>query len=165
MSTGAPLGGFRFPIGCLLDGRTFENFHLDLGQGDPVVGKPEKLTGPPLLEFARIPPLKVSCYPPVTQIAEKVHAFTRPYSGGESSRTLGRALKATFKARATHQLPQQFPEPPVGCSGPYKKLARELGLRWSTVDAAGQAAGRLLNPVLRGSAKGRWQPERWRWKV
>jgi hypothetical protein len=184
VSTGAPRGGFRFPIRCLLDGRNFESLHLDLGQGDPVVGKPERLTGPPLLEFASIPPLKVFCYPLATQIAEKVHASTRPYSGGESYRVrdlvdillmasigglssllLGRALRATFEARATHHLPKQFPKPPTGWSGPYKKLARDLALRWPTVDEAGEAAGQLLNPVLRGSAAGRWHAERWRWKV
>jgi len=130
VSTGAAQGGFRFPIRCLLEGRTFENLHLDLGQGDPVVGKPDKLTGPPLLQFAGIPPPVVYCCPRATQIAEKVHAYTRAYSGGESSRVrdlvdillmasigglsslmLRRALKATFEAGATHQLPEEFPKP------------------------------------------------------
>ena len=30
-ATGAPGRGFRFPIRCLLDGRRFETFHLDVG--------------------------------------------------------------------------------------------------------------------------------------
>lgn len=31
-ATGAPGGGFCFPVRCLLDGRQFENFHLDVGR-------------------------------------------------------------------------------------------------------------------------------------
>jgi hypothetical protein len=36
----------RFPIRCLLDGRQFENFNLDVGYGDPVLEAPEVLTAP-----------------------------------------------------------------------------------------------------------------------
>ncbi|HEY3131552.1 MAG TPA: hypothetical protein VGL91_19005, partial [Acidobacteriota bacterium] len=60
---GAPHGGFRFPILNLLDGRTFEQFQLDVGVGDPVLDEPEIITGPPILEFAGIDPPKVPCYP------------------------------------------------------------------------------------------------------
>lgn len=38
--TGAPGNGLRFPIRCLLDGRQFENCHLEVGFGDPVLGPP-----------------------------------------------------------------------------------------------------------------------------
>lgn len=86
VATGAPEGGLRFPVRCLLDGRLFEGFQLDLGQGDPLTDKAETLTGPALLELAGIPPARVPCYPLTTQIAEKVHAYTRPYAAGESSR-------------------------------------------------------------------------------
>ncbi len=183
VSTGAPQGGLRFPIRCLLDGRTFESFHLDLGQGDPVLGRPEMLTGLRFLEFAGVGPSKVPCCPLTTQIAEKVHAYTRPYTGGQSSRVrdlvdilliasmgglsgakLSRALKATFEARATHQLPKELPKPPAGWSRPYNKLARQLRLGWLTVDEAGKAAARLLNPALRGTAKGRWTADSWQWR-
>ncbi len=182
-ATGAPESGLRFPVKCLLDGRTFENFHFDLGQGDPVLDKPEKLTGPPLLEFAGIRPSTVRCYPLTAQVAEKFHAYTRPYSGGESSRVrdladilqiasmgslssykLARAVRATFAARATHEVPEEFPKPPRKWTGPYKKLTRELSLNWSTVEKAGVAAALFLDPVLNNTAKGRWARSRWSWE-
>lgn len=74
-ATGAPKGGLQFPIRCLLDGRRFESFHVDLGIGDTVADKPEKLTGPSLLSFAAIRPARVPCYHLTSQISEKVHAY------------------------------------------------------------------------------------------
>lgn len=181
--TGAPQGGFRFPVRCFLDGRNFETFHLDLGLGDPVVDKPEKLTSPALLSFAGIRPSTVPCCPLTTQIAEKLHAYTRPYAGGGSSRVrdlidillialigavnnrkLSHALKVTFEARNTHKLPKAVTKPPASWSAPYKKLVRELNLGWSTSDEAWEAAARFLNPVLDGTANGTWHPTAWAWK-
>ncbi len=131
-ATGAAKGGLQFPIRCLLDGRRFESFHLDLGIGDAVADKPEKLTGPRLLSFAAIRPARVPCYPLTSQISEKVHAYTRPYAAGESSRVrdlvdilliasiarlnsrkLSNALKITFEVRSTHDLPKELPQPPA----------------------------------------------------
>jgi hypothetical protein len=45
-ATGAPGRGFRFPIRCLLDGRRFETFHLDVGYGDPILEAPVELVAP-----------------------------------------------------------------------------------------------------------------------
>src|SRR5690242_19792157 len=64
----------RYPVQSTVDGRLFETFHLDVGYGDPVLDAPERLSGPPLLEFAGIEPAVVPCYPLTQQIAEKVHA-------------------------------------------------------------------------------------------
>ncbi|MBZ5562247.1 MAG: nucleotidyl transferase AbiEii/AbiGii toxin family protein, partial [Acidobacteriia bacterium] len=85
-ATGAPRQGLRFPIRCRLDGRQFENFHLDVGHGDPVLGPPDLLIAPDLLAFAEIAPAKVRCYPLTTQVAEKLHTYTRTYASGETSR-------------------------------------------------------------------------------
>lgn len=183
VATGAPRGGWRFPIRCLLDGRVFEMFHLDVGQGDPVPGAPERLTGPRLLDFAGVSPARVPCYPLSAQIAEKLHAYTRPYRGGGSSRVrdladivliaslgsllkkeLERALRETFEPRTTHPLPRGFPKPPSRWVAPYRKLAKELGLGWTAINTAGRAAARFLNPVLQGTAGSRWTPADWRWK-
>lgn len=181
-ATGAPEGGLSYPVRCLVDGRDFEIFHLDLGQGDPVTDQPEILTGPALLEFAEIAPAKVLCYPLTTQLAEKVHAYTRPYARGESSRIrdlvdivliaskrsldsvkLSDALRATFDVRRTHELPKELPQPPAVWSGPYKKLAGELNLSWPTIEDAWDAAASFLNHVLKGTATGMWDPASWSW--
>ena len=113
------------------------------------------LAGSALLEFAGIPRPRISCYPLTTQIAEKLHAYTRPYAAGESSRVrdlvdilliasfsrvkahrLTRSFKVTFEARGTHDLPSELPRHPAEWSVPYKRLARDLDLSWPTVGEA-----------------------------
>ena len=183
VATGAPQGGARIPVRCLLDGRNFESFHTDIGIGDPIGQTPDTVTSPELLAFAGIPPATVRCYPLATQIAEKFHAYTKPYSGGVSSRVrdlvdilliaslgsldapkLSGTLERTFQARSTHDIPQQVPVPPRTWDAPYRKLARESRLRWSTARQAADAAARFLNPVLQGTAQKNWDPTAWSWK-
>ena len=181
-ATGAPGHGLRFPIRCLLDGRQFENFHLDVGHGDPVLEAPDLLTTPDLLAFADIAPATVRCYPLTTQVAEKLHTYTRTYASGETSRArdladillaaslaefnstkLRQAVEATFHARATHALPREMPDPPERISTSYKRLARELDLPWPTYREAAHAAAQFLNPVLMGDAHPRWNSGAWKW--
>jgi Nucleotidyl transferase AbiEii toxin, Type IV TA system len=181
-ATGAPGRGFRFPIRCLLDGRPFETFHLDVGYGDPILEAPVELTGPNLLAFAEITPAKVHCYPLTTQIAEKLHTYTRTYASGETSRArdladillaasltqldgekLKQGIDATFKARASHPVPPQMPDPPQRIAVSYRQVARELDLPWPTIAEAGQAAAQFLNPVLKGDAGPKWNPVVWKW--
>lgn len=181
-ATGAPERGFRFPVRCLLDSRQFENFHLDVGYGDPVLEAPEVLTAPDLLGFAEIPPAKVRCYPLTTQVAEKLHTYTRTYASGETSRArdladillaasleqfhsakLKQAIDATFQARASHAVPQKLPDPPERISASYRQLARELDFPWPTIQESGRAAAQFLNPILKGVAPANWNPVAWRW--
>jgi hypothetical protein len=182
-ATGAPGRGFRFPIRCLLDGRQFENFHLDVGYGDPVLEPPEEITAPDLLGFAEIPPVRVRCYPLNTQVAEKLHTYTRAYASGETSRArdladillaasmkefdstkLKRAIEATFEARASHPVPRELAEPPRRISASYRQIARELDLPWPTIEEAGKALAQFLNPILKGKSSGTWDPVAWDWR-
>lgn len=181
-ATGAPGRGFRFPIRCLLDGRPFETFHLDVGFGDPVLEAPVALTAPDVLAFAEIAPATVRCYPLTAQIAEKLHTYTRAYASGETSRardladillaaslsefdsaTLKRAIEATFKARASHPVPTKLPDPPQRIASSYRQLARELDLSWPTIREAGEAAAQFLNPAVRSDAQAKWSPVDWKW--
>jgi hypothetical protein len=184
-ATGAPGRGFRFPIRSLLDGRPFETFHLDVGYGDPVLEAPVELTGPNLLAFAEIPPAKVRCYPLNTQIAEKLHTYTRTYASGETSRArdladillaaslaqfdgakLKQAIEATFKARASHPVPPRISDPPERIAASYRQVARELDLPWPTIQEAGAATAQFLNPILKGDlnvTKAKWNPLHWKW--
>jgi hypothetical protein len=81
-----PIGDLRFQIRSLLDGRRFETFHVDVAWGDPLIEPVDTLATPPLLAFADIPPTPVPCYPLTQQVAEKVHAYTRPQATRRSSR-------------------------------------------------------------------------------
>lgn len=181
-ATGAPGHGLRFPIRCLLDDRQFENFHLDVGYGDPVLETPDVLTAPDLLAFADIAPTTVRCYPLTAQVAEKLHTYTRTFATGETSRardladillaaslepfksaTLRHAIEATFHARASHAVPRELPNPPERIRTSYRQLARELNLPWPTIEEAAQAAAQFLNPILMDDAHPRWDPVAWRW--
>jgi hypothetical protein len=175
-------GGVRFQVRGLLDGRRFETFHIDVGQGDTPLEPVEILTAPALLAFAGIPPTEIPCYPLSQQVAEKAHAYTRTHPAGQSSRvkdlvdilliaglgpmdaqTLDQALEATFNRRRTHPLPQYLPEPPSTWSVPYSRLAGDVGLEYRTLGEASEAARRFLDPVLRGEAVGIWDPVAWSW--
>jgi hypothetical protein len=182
-STGAPLGGYRFPVGGLLDGRAFERFRVDVGIGDPIIEKPRLISGPDLLSFAGIRPSRVRCYPPTSQISEKLHAYTRPHQGREGTRVkdlvdilliassvqlkgqfLSKAIDATFQARATHEPPSSLPPPPAGWTLPYARIAADLRLPWKTIESAAESAAAFLDPVLQGAARPFWRPAEWKWQ-
>jgi hypothetical protein len=176
------IGNLRFHIRSLLDGRTFEEFHIDVGVGDPVIDPVDYLEGPSLLNFSGIQSTLIPCYPVTQQIAEKLHAYTRPHLSGESSRVkdfvdilllagfgridpdrLQRAIQATFDTRNTHPIPHGLPDPPVDWSRPYQKLAGEVSLNFRTLEEANEAIKVFLNPLLRSEANQLWQPDRWAW--
>ncbi len=179
----ADQGGQRFPVQSLLDSRTFERFHVDVGTGDPVLEPPEILHTPDLLAFADIDPVPFPTYPLTQQIAEKLHAYTRKNEGTESTRVrdlvdmlliagrstidagkLSAAIHATFEARATHALPAQLPEPPSKWGSPFRRSADELGLTWSDLDEATDAAQGFIDPILKGIGSAQWDPEMWFWR-
>lgn len=176
-------GGARFPVRALVDGRTFEEFHVDVGAGDPILAPPQGLRMHGFLEFAGIRPPDVLCYPMVQQIAEKVHAYTRPRASGEPTRvkdlvdivllaelealdaaSLGLAMAATFDAAGTHPIPARLPDPPQAWAGQFRHLASEAGLKPPGLDEAMLVAERLLDPVLAGRRHGRWDPDEVAWK-
>jgi len=175
-------GGNRFHIRALLDGRTFEDFHLDVGIGDPIIDPIDQLKGPSLLDFAGIQPTIIPCYPITQQIAEKVHAYTRAHISGESSRVkdfvdilllaelasinadhLLRALQATFDSRRTHSLPLYMPDPPAEWSKPYHRLASEVSLGYKTLQEANMAIKSFMNPLLSRESVNQWDPSIWAW--
>jgi hypothetical protein len=176
-------GGKRFPIQALLDSRTFETFHIDVGIQDPVIESPDHLATRDLLLFAGIQPTIIPCYPLNQQIAEKLHAYTRIHASGESSRVkdfvdmlliaslaevdgemLQQALEATFNRRNTHLLPERLPEPPHNWQIPFKKLANEVGVNYDTLDEAFVALRKFLEPALAGDPVGVWDNEEWHWR-
>jgi hypothetical protein len=176
-------GGLRFFVTARLDGRTFESFHVDVGSGDPVVEPAESLAAPPLLDFAGIPPMLIPCYPLTQHLAEKVHAYVRTRATGESTRVkdlvdivliaeymaangpmLLRAIRATFAALGTDELPSSLPAPPSAWTVAFKKMAEDVGLTHKALPAAAEAARRFLDPVLSGVVQGDWSPADQAWE-
>ncbi len=177
-------GGIRHGVQSLLDSRTFEQFHIDIGVGDPVVESVEYLDTPPLLEFAGISSTQVPCYPISQQIAEKLHAYTRPHLSGESSRVkdfvdilllsgLGKitgenvnhAIQATFASAATHPLPATVPPPPKSWEREFQYMAKNLGLGSLSIAQAYALIQNFLDPILAQHAAGEWDTEQKIWRI
>ncbi len=177
------IGGLRYRLHALLDGRTFERFHIDVGIGDPLMAPVEHLETPPLLTFAGIAPTIVPCYPITQQIAEKYHAFTRLHSSGSSSRvkdfvdmlllarmeeldgvSLRQAIQGTFEDRKTHEVPLKVPLPPKDWSRSYQRIADEVGLNFESLSKAGEALQQFLEPAVDAEIQLRWNPENWQWE-
>ncbi len=171
----------RFTVHCSLAGRRFESFHVDVGTEDILALPPERLRPPALLAFAGIEPSPIWVYPVAQQIAEKVHAYTYPYPvpsrvkdwvdlallatlGEIQADALRLALETTFTHRGTHPLPQRLPRPPSTWWPSSRRLRRECGLTYTSLEHMHQAIGAFLNPVLQHRVPGhRWLPERWTW--
>jgi hypothetical protein len=175
-------GGLRFFVTAQVAGRTFESFHIDVGSGDPVIEPAEMLETPSLLAFAGIPSVTIPCYPLTQHLAEKVHAYVRLRSTGESTRVkdlvdiiliaehmainglaLRAAIQATFTTQGAGEPPTRLLAPPPSWALTFRKLAEEVGLQCTTLAEADQAARRFLDPILSGMAQAAWAPERQAW--
>ena len=173
----------RYSIQTMLDGRTFENFHVDVGIGDAVVETLEYLNITDLLSFAGLSLTSVPCYPVTQQIAEKLHAYTKPRKSGESSRVkdlvdlllltelqtvssdrLRHAIRATFSTEGTHPIPGSVPPPPVKWESEFRRMASEVGLSTTLLDQAYNLVQAFLNPVLAGEPPSEWDPVKRSWQ-
>lgn len=183
IDTDVEIGVVRHTIRTLLDGRTFERFHADVGMDDPLVEQVEYLQIPALLGFADLKPTNVPCYPVTQQIAEKLHTYTRPRISGERSRVkdfidillladigtidgnnLRKAIRATFSAKDTHPLPTSVPTPPSDWSRGFTRMAHEVGLADLTLNNAYQLIQDFLYPVLTNTETGTWDRETQKWR-
>ncbi|RIK66089.1 MAG: nucleotidyl transferase AbiEii/AbiGii toxin family protein [Planctomycetota bacterium] len=144
---GAPQGGGRFPVEVLLAGKTYARFHIDIGIGDVPTGQPERLIGEDVLAFAGVRPAEVLAIPKAQQFAEKIHAYTFPWTDRPNTRTkdiidlimliqrdppspdsLRQALRLTFNRRGTHPLPTKLPKPPEAWQRDFELMAKETEL-------------------------------------
>ena len=176
--------GYRFRAECRLAGRIYGRpFGVDVAFGDPLVQEPDVVVASDVLDFAGIEPPTLRLYPVVSHIAEKLHAYTMPRprpnsrvkdlpdlallgsAGAFDAETLRAALTCTFTFRETHLLPQSLPEPPSFWEAPYTAMAETDDLPWRALAEVHGAAAGLLDPVLGGAvARGKWVPDRWRWR-
>jgi hypothetical protein len=178
-------GGQRWLVLANLAGREFERVAIDVGFAKPPVIEPETVASSQLLEFADIEPIAVPALAVEHHLAEKLHAYSRMYGGGQpSSRVkdlvdivvmastssieasrLRTAVRSIFDRRATHDVPAGLSEPPDDWTRPWAALAENVPADADL--AAGYAtAGQLWNPVLSGDVdSGTWDPTRRSWLV
>ena len=143
------------------------------------------MRGPDLLSFAGIPPVEVRTLPLEQHVAEKVHAYTRAYAGGQpSSRIkdlvdlvvmsslfgfqagkLRRAIEMTIAVRGTHALPAALPLPFPLWAVAYRRMAAEVGLEEDEL-VGHKRAGIFLDPVLAATLAddAHWSPTDSTWQ-
>jgi hypothetical protein len=146
---------WRFTIEASMAGRQFAIVRVDVVARPEELAATERLQLPGMLAFAGIPPRQVEVVAPVQHFAEKLHALTRTYGDRPNTRVrdladlvllieAGRvepleAYRATswvFAARATHDLPDEIPDPPAFWSEPYAALVHDLRVQAVTIGQA-----------------------------
>lgn len=145
----------RFPVEVRSAGRVFARFHLDVGLGDVPATAMEWVTGEEMLRFAGIPPVRFAIVRVERQMAEKLHALTKPRGRAANTRvkdlvdlvllldrgqpdtiTVRAAVLATFRQHQTHAIPEALQAPPDGWAAPYAALARDADVTARTVEEA-----------------------------
>lgn len=174
----------RYTVRADLDGRRFEQFPVDVAFSEASPIQAEPLSGANSLEFADVAALQLPVISLDQHVAEKLHAYTGTFGQDERESTrvkdlvdlvligdsaevdakrLRHALATTFEQRARQSLPNALPSPPPSWARPFAVLAREVGIV-ADIEAGHAMAARLLDPVLRSEATGRWDPEAQDWR-
>ena len=178
-------GGLRFGVTSRLAGREFAAFRLDVNFATDARSIQAVHIHLPLLEFAGLADLVVPMISIAQHVAEKLHAMTRTYSDGDSSRakdtydsvlfaqadslpsagTLRKAVTDTFAIRNT-RLPIATPDLPSGWAETLRSLLADYALPGvQGVKGLETAWTRLWEPILDGSSpdSARWDPEALTW--
>jgi hypothetical protein len=132
-------------------GRDFARFHIDVGFGDAVLGEPESLVGDDLLAFAGMAPARAWAITLPQQFAEKIHAYTFPWTDRENTRSrdlvdmvllierggldreaIRDAVLRTFGHRKRHDVPRELLPPPAAWALEYPAMAAEAGITATT---------------------------------
>jgi hypothetical protein len=151
----AVYGGWRYPVEARVANRVFTKFHIDVGIGDAVISEAEWKKGDDVLQFAGIEPAYAAMLPTEQHFAEKIHAYSyprdkRPFSrmrdlvdlvllieqGLPDKRLVLSAVKATFKRRDSHDIPEILEIPPEVLGSSYEQLAEDCGVTKKTMAEA-----------------------------
>jgi predicted nucleotidyltransferase component of viral defense system len=166
---GPPLGGGSFPVEARIAGKPYGHFQIDVAFGDAVTGQPVELVGDNLLAFAGVRPARVSVVSEAQQFAEKVHAYTFPWTDRENTRVkdlvdllllverghldhgeLHKALEATFAARKRQEVPRVLPPPPQNWAAEYRALALDASVTPAELMPAFERLGRFWKELMTG---------------
>jgi hypothetical protein len=153
--TAAPGGGGTFTVIAKVAGREFARFRIDIGFGDTAFGGPDQLSGEDLLSFAHIPPPVALAIPKAQHFAEKIHAYTFPWSDRENTRSrdlvdmvlliergdldldaVRLAVVETFMHRQRHPIPSSLVPPPQAWAAEFPVMAKEAGISTAVIEEA-----------------------------
>lgn len=136
----------RYRIECSVGGPLFETLQVDVTVTAPAQWEVEPAQRPGLLADVGLGPIEVLLVPLERQIAEKLHAYTRPYNGGSTrvkdlvdfvvirliervdAKRLHHAIAQTFALRGTHEAPKHLPLPPADWVVAYRDEAEPVGI-------------------------------------
>lgn len=165
---------WRFRVVASLAGKRFTDLRVD------TICRPEELVGLVPLDLAAgiaapagAPVRLIMAADLRQQFAEKLHALTRMYRTGDSSRVkdlldlvllvedgvrcdaeLVRLTRTVFAVRQTHELPLDLGTVPVGWREPYRLLAEELSLELCDVEAAHRLVAGAWRTALSDTNRG-----------
>jgi hypothetical protein len=156
----------RYTLQSSLAGRPFERVQVDVTIAPPEAWDAQPAWRPGLLAELGLDPIALSLVPLERQVAEKLHAYTRSYKGGGTTRardlvdlllirqhghldapSLRDAIRQAFDRRATHGLPERLASPPRELGLAYRREAARVGVA-TGLDDAHQLLVDWLDPVL-----------------
>ncbi len=156
----------RYKLESSLAGRPFEPLQVDVSISVPDPWDAQPARRPGLLTAVGLDPIDVLLVPLERQVAEKLHAFTRTYKGGGTTRgrdlvdlllvfqnqrvdavLLEDVIRRVFDQRATHPVPDRLPPPPRELAVSYRREAERVGLP-TDLDDVHRLLAAWLDPVL-----------------
>lgn len=161
----------RYKIESSLAGRVFEPLQVDVSVAPPPTWDAESGRRAGLLKGLGFEAIDVPLVPLERQVAEKVHAYTRTYKSGPTTRArdlvdlllihqhgrvdrtrLRNAIRRIFDRRATHLIPARIPVPPRELTTSYRREAERVSMSLSA-DEAHRILAAWLDPILVEAAK------------
>lgn len=156
----------RYTLESSLAERSFEPLQVDVSISVPDPWDAQPARRPGLLTAVGLDPIDVLLVPLERQVAEKLHALTRTYKGGGTTRgrdlvdlmlvlqnervdptLLQNAIRRVFDRRATHPVPDRLPPPPRELAVSYRREAERVGLA-THLDDVHRLLGAWLDPLL-----------------
>lgn len=178
--------GMRVPITAYIGGTSWAKFHVDIvGSDVRMTGEPEDVPALARIVMPQVEQHGYRVYPLVDHIADKVAATFDRYGESAHPSTRYRDLvdlvaivievsveaESQFVALASEAdrraipLPDRFaiPDEPLWERGYAAEVRRSLLPVARTLDEAVRIVCSFLDPLLNGSARGRWDPKSGRW--
>lgn len=178
----------RVPVVAFLGATEFARFNVDLVANTGMIGVPDQADPLVRLDVPGIPQTTYRIYPLADHIVDKFFAMIERHQrvGGEAIASTryrdladlvviarrevvdAKALSASLRSQADRRRldvpPALRPPDDAGWRAGYARVARDVpGIEDKEFDAAVATVLRFLDPVLQGTAKGRWAPDRQAW--
>lgn len=156
----------RYKMESSLAGRLFEPLQVDVSIDPPDPWDAQPARRPGLLSDLGLAPIEVWLVPLERQVAEKLHAYTRTYATGGTTRArdlvdlllireherldagmLRASIQRVFGRRATHPVPERLPLPPRELGVAYRREAEQIDVE-PRIEEAHRLLANWLDPVL-----------------